>query len=166
MLEGLDAINWREIKHWWGTAEDIPDLIRGLASPDKAQREAAYSDLENKIAHQQELCQVSPAVAPFLVELLDENIEDKHFIIYLLTDLACGGYYDERSKHWSEESYAKVAIHKSKFESYLSHPDGKVQRATKSLLWGIENREQKRTSELDGERDQHNHPRNISSDDP
>ena len=147
MLEDLESVNWRELRHWWGTAEDIPELIRGLAAPEKAQREAAYSLLLERIDHQQELCQASSAVAPFLVELLDEEIEDKHLIVYLLTDLACGGYYDSLSKHWSDEAYAKVVMHKSRYEQLRTHPDNKVREAIEELLLALERRKDKENSE-------------------
>jgi hypothetical protein len=34
VLEGLDDIDWAALKHAYGTAEDVPELIRNLGSGD------------------------------------------------------------------------------------------------------------------------------------
>ena len=34
-LEKLDSIDWASLKHAYGSAADVPDLIRALASSDK-----------------------------------------------------------------------------------------------------------------------------------
>ncbi len=41
MLEGLDKINWKNLQHAYGSANDVPDLIRALAL------EAPLGDIED-----------------------------------------------------------------------------------------------------------------------
>jgi hypothetical protein len=39
MLEGLEDIDWGSLGHAYGTATDVPDLLRALASPLPKERE-------------------------------------------------------------------------------------------------------------------------------
>lgn len=43
MLENLDKINWAELSHAYRPANDVPGLLRQLASPDQAVRDKTYS---------------------------------------------------------------------------------------------------------------------------
>jgi hypothetical protein len=38
MLEGLKGVRWGELSHAYGPADDVPDLIRAVASANKAKR--------------------------------------------------------------------------------------------------------------------------------
>jgi len=43
MLEGLARIDWANIRHCYGPATDLPDLLRDLISSDLQRREEALS---------------------------------------------------------------------------------------------------------------------------
>ena len=41
MLEELDRIDWKKLQHAYGSAKDVPDQIRALASNDDEIRKQA-----------------------------------------------------------------------------------------------------------------------------
>jgi hypothetical protein len=58
--------NWRELKHAYGSAEDIPEIISAL-TPDPAS--LAWEDLWSRVCHQGTTYSASPAVLPFLLSV-------------------------------------------------------------------------------------------------
>ena len=52
MLEQLDEVAWASLSHAYGSADDVPELIRAPASPDGELRESALSELYGNIVHQ------------------------------------------------------------------------------------------------------------------
>src|SRR5713226_2305511 len=94
MLEQLDSIAWSELTHAYGSASDVPNQIRALASKHQKTREQALWELYGNIFHQGTRYQATPHAIPFLYELLGfEDIPDRHEIVYLLVSLALG--YEE-----------------------------------------------------------------------
>lgn len=91
MLEGLERVNWDRLTHAYGRAGNVPDLIRGLASPDDSVREQAGYGLASTIFHQGTRYRASAPAAPFLFEVL-EAPETRGIVplINLLVMLAVG----------------------------------------------------------------------------
>lgn len=91
-LDGIDKINWAELIHAYGPAEDVPDLLKALASDDQAQRENAFYELYGNIFHQGTRYQATPKAIPFIVNILEsqESAEAKIELIHLLVNLALG----------------------------------------------------------------------------
>jgi len=58
--------NWRELKHAYGSAEDIPEIISAL-TPDPLS--PAWDDLSSRVCHQGTTYSASPAVLPFLLSI-------------------------------------------------------------------------------------------------
>ena len=58
--------NWRELKHAYGSAEDIPEIISAL-TPDPTS--PAWEDLWSRVCHQGTTYSASPAVLPVLLSL-------------------------------------------------------------------------------------------------
>lgn len=69
MLDGLDKVNWGSLKHAYGAATDVPDMIRRLASSDDAVRDGALHDAYGNIFHQGTRYTATPKAIPFLIEL-------------------------------------------------------------------------------------------------
>jgi len=85
MLEGLDLVDWKSLQHAYGSAIDTPQYIRLLASADEGERKKAYDHLISAVNHQGSVYSVTPAVVPFLIELLnDQNTPERHNILRLL----------------------------------------------------------------------------------
>lgn len=91
MLEGLDRIDWSSLRHACGSASDVPEQIRALASTSKPEREQALNDLLGNIWHQGTVYEASAYAVPFLIELVREPaVEGKVGILELLDCLAAG----------------------------------------------------------------------------
>jgi hypothetical protein len=88
MLEGLYNINWSELSHAYGSAEQVPEWIRALASPNKEEREDALEQLVVSVNHQGSVYSATPHVVPFIIELLQGNAPDKLSLIYMLHGFA------------------------------------------------------------------------------
>jgi HEAT repeat protein len=94
VLEGLDAVDWAALEHAYGSAADVPELIRSLRSPDATIRKAAMWNLYGNVFHQGSRYEASAHAAAFLLELLaDPATPDRLAVLRLLADLAIG--YDE-----------------------------------------------------------------------
>lgn len=105
MLEGLDEINWSQLHHAYGEANNVPQLIRKLLSKNEQERNEAISDLFQIVWHQGTVYEASSYAVPFLYELLKSpETPDKLSIAFLLANLATGrnGLYkrldDEKEK--------------------------------------------------------------------
>lgn len=94
MLEGLEAIDWSQLEHAYGTAGDVPGQIRALLSPEAEQRDRALWHLYGNIFHQGTRYEASAYAVPFLLELAgDAGTPNRASVLGLLTSLAIG--YDE-----------------------------------------------------------------------
>lgn len=95
MLEGLDAVDWPNLKHAYGPAADVPGQLRDLASPEKEVRDKAAWHLYGNIFHQGTRYEATPHAVPFIYEILAAaEPEQKAELVDLLVHLALG-YPDE-----------------------------------------------------------------------
>src|SRR4051794_17110631 len=91
-LSRLSEIDWSSLGHSYGSAEDVPDMLRGLISPDAGVRDASYSALENSLDHQGvQRWEATARAVPFLLGLLtDPQTPDRDCILHLLGEFAIG----------------------------------------------------------------------------
>ena len=107
MLEGLDKIEWDKLGHAYGPAEDVPDLIRDLASPDEGVRNDAWHALHGNIWHQGTVYEATAYAAPFFIELLEApEVLAKHEILAYLARLSTGTSY--KAVHSQSSLYDKL----------------------------------------------------------
>jgi hypothetical protein len=66
MFEGMDLVPWHKLKHAYGTADDVPGLIRALASSSTETRKEAYLEFHGNIWHQGTMYEATPYAVPFL----------------------------------------------------------------------------------------------------
>jgi hypothetical protein len=93
MLDGLDDISWQSLRHAYGSASDVPVLLRALAVPGPGQ-EAALYELFGNIWHQGTVYEASSYAVPFLVELAAEpGLTRRDEILGLIGALANGKSY-------------------------------------------------------------------------
>lgn len=91
MLERLDTVDWADLTHAYGRADDVPGQIRSLSSAEPDVREKALHALYGNIFHQGTRYEASSYAVPFLVELLaDQATPDRPAILELLAHLAIG----------------------------------------------------------------------------
>lgn len=88
-LAGLDDVEWDELEHAYGTAEDVPDRLRALATGDEDARRDARYWLSGSIHHQGTIYSATAPAVPFLVRLAcDPATNDRAWIVRFLADLA------------------------------------------------------------------------------
>ncbi len=89
MLNKLNSVNWAEFEHAYGTAEDVPAMIRKLLSEDEEERQIAQEMLYIGPFHQETVTSCLPYVVRFLIELLgNETTPDRAWITEYLAHTA------------------------------------------------------------------------------
>ncbi|OLZ59364.1 hypothetical protein AVW11_26555 [Streptomyces amritsarensis] len=68
-LDGLDTRPWSSLSHAYGSAEDVPDLLRALAGADVDAAKEALSGLYGSVLHQGTVYAASAEAVPFLAEI-------------------------------------------------------------------------------------------------
>ncbi|MER8235673.1 hypothetical protein [Streptomyces sp. NPDC094049] len=68
-LDGLDAFPWASSSHAYGSAEDIPDLLRALTGTDPDEGDEALSELYGSVLHQGTVYAASAEAVPFLTRI-------------------------------------------------------------------------------------------------
>ncbi len=91
MLEQLQRVDWTALTHAYGSASDVPGLLRNLAVDDPQARQEAYWELYSSIFHQGTRYPAAAPAVPFLIELLaDPSTPDRHELLVLLAHLVSG----------------------------------------------------------------------------
>lgn len=95
-LDGLDAINWARLEHAYGSAKDVPGLLRDLASRDKERGEKAVHAFYGNIWHQGTIYEATSYAIPFLLRIVaDEANPLRADTLMLLSSLAYGHSYHD-----------------------------------------------------------------------
>lgn len=110
MLEGLDSIHWSRYYHAYGSADDIPGLVRAFTSPDSELRGRACYDLMNRLAHQGTRWEASHLAIPFLCELVKEpSTPDRSSVMMCMLRIALGdSWLDESTLPYPPSRFAVV----------------------------------------------------------
>ncbi|MFD3531251.1 PBS lyase [Streptomyces sp. NPDC058664] len=88
MLTGIEEVDWASLGHAYGPADDVPELLRGLASADPAERETALDAMYGAVHHQGDVYDSTLACIPFLLELVaDPGVQDRGSLVELLTSI-------------------------------------------------------------------------------
>ncbi|GGU71509.1 hypothetical protein GCM10010275_02040 [Streptomyces litmocidini] len=148
MLTGIEEVDWASLGHAYGPADDVPELLRGLASADPAERETALDGMYGAVHHQGDVYDSTLACIPFLLELVaDPSVQDRGCIVELLTSI--GGIEldddEELDELCSEEeefipaanyamAAAAIAAGADVFLGLVSDPDPEVRLAAPCAL--------------------------------
>src|SRR5262249_8727234 len=96
LLESLDSIDWGSLDGWYGPAAAVPGVLRSFLTPIAEIRDWAIEEISSAVFHQGTIYSASPAVIPFLFELLEnEEVRDKEEVVTLLTAMAGCCVYEE-----------------------------------------------------------------------
>ncbi|MER6999225.1 HEAT repeat domain-containing protein [Streptomyces sp. NPDC000410] len=88
MFTGIDEVDWASLRHAYGPADDVPELLHGLASADPAEREGALDGMYAAVHHQGDVYDSTLACIPFLLELVaSPEVQDRGAIVELLTSI-------------------------------------------------------------------------------
>ncbi|CCK32188.1 hypothetical protein BN159_7809 [Streptomyces davaonensis JCM 4913] len=92
MFTGIDEVDWASMRHAYGSAEDVPALLRGLASADPAERETALDGMYGAVHHQGDVYDSTLACVPFLFALAARpDLPDRGAIVELLVSIGGEG---------------------------------------------------------------------------
>ncbi|MFJ5073184.1 HEAT repeat domain-containing protein [Streptomyces sp. NPDC088553] len=69
LLAGLDGVDWTGMHHAYGSAEDVPGLLRRVCGDNEASRDSALASLFSNIFHQGTRYSASPHAVPFLARI-------------------------------------------------------------------------------------------------
>lgn len=151
-LAGLDEIDWSALSHAYGSAEDIPDLLRRLAGAGSAANKAgeAYGidetddageaandadeiigDLWSSICHQGSVYSASVAAAPFLAQIAAAGVATVA-ALHLLGSIAQAA--DPREVGDAEPVRAAVAACFDLLAPLLESPDVDIRAAAIFVL--------------------------------
>jgi hypothetical protein len=93
MLDQLDDIPWKRLRCLDGTAEHIPEAVRGLLSADRSTVERSYWRLENYVVAQGTVYEAGTYLPPILLKALDLAVHPFH-VLNLLFQLGHGSAED------------------------------------------------------------------------
>ena len=90
LLDALDTVAWGELKHNYGPAADIPDLLCTIAHGDAEQAQKAAGTMDNHLYHQGGwVCSAATAALPFLLSLAaDPRIAGRVDLVETVTSIA------------------------------------------------------------------------------
>ncbi|MFF2078673.1 HEAT repeat domain-containing protein [Kitasatospora sp. NPDC058162] len=88
MFKGMHEIDWSRLRHAYGTAEEVPELLRALGSADEEERGEALRRYYSAVHHQGDITACTTATLPFLFELAaDAGRPGRASVIELLVDI-------------------------------------------------------------------------------
>ena len=103
----LNQIPWKKLPHAYGSADDVPDLLRALrtAAPDLRGEESPLWQLFGNIWHQGTVYEATAYAVPFLLEIAaDKETLDRCGVLGLLAEIAKASSY-----RWANDAHAAVA---------------------------------------------------------
>ncbi|MFF7251183.1 hypothetical protein ACFZBU_45880 [Embleya sp. NPDC008237] len=65
----IDDIDWASLGHAYGSAEEVPALLRAIGSADTKERTTAFDEFHASVCHQNSVYDATAASIAFLVEL-------------------------------------------------------------------------------------------------
>ena len=74
LFASIDEIPWSVLNHNYSTAEDIPQLLRDLASAHGDRTHAAFDELFEMVWHPESLSEATPYTVPFVVEIIEKTV--------------------------------------------------------------------------------------------
>src|SRR5258708_7997969 len=131
MLEGLDQINWHQLEHAYGVADDVPEWLKTLAFQDEND---ALTQLSLSLCHQGTVYSASACAVPFLIELLtSETMRGKEGLLHLLAGMAQGNAY-----HYQHlEFYPEASRQDPTFQRELAEEVRWVERTREAVRRGL-----------------------------
>ncbi|MDO0931063.1 HEAT repeat domain-containing protein [Streptomyces sp. DG2A-72] len=129
MFTGIDEVDWAALRHAYGSAEDVPGMLRGLASADPAEREIALDGMYGAVHHQGDVYDSTLACVPFLFALAGrEGVPDRCGIVELLVSIGGDGGAELLG---GSQAMAHTAVRASAgvFARLVGDPDAGVRRA-------------------------------------
>ncbi len=106
MLEGLDQVPWAKLRHAYGSARDVPDLLRKLPDPDPEVRRQVMHELYGNLFHQGTRYPATPYAIPFLIELCgDPGVPGRGELLEYWGHLIAGDFSVRERPMWGDGTH-------------------------------------------------------------
>ncbi|MER5760044.1 hypothetical protein [Streptomyces sp. NPDC002082] len=129
-LDGLDSRPWSSLSHAYGSAQDVPDLLRALAGTDVDAADEALSELYGSILHQGTVYAASAEAVPFLARIAAGGHRPADVLVLL------GGLARSEDEHGVAPGAVRAAVvdRLPLLLPLLAAPEGEVRRTT---AWAV-----------------------------
>ena len=107
--ESISCVPWNDIKVASGSAEQVPDALIGLLSPDEETQNRSYWRLDNEVVLQSDLYEAAYYVIPILVQMLADKVPHGRERIYDLLYEIANGYAPAASSCRTRDGEARDA---------------------------------------------------------
>ena len=149
ILESLDKIDWASLSHAYGSAEDVPGLIRQRASTNPKEAEEAEGGLFGTIWHQGTVYEATAYAVPFLVELIERQMtHSREGLVLLLASISEGSSYLEVHKshsHFASQDQDEIEAKLIKELEWKTRARDAVQRYAESYWTLLDDSSQRTT---------------------
>lgn len=132
MLRGLDGPAWGALEHAYGTADDIPEVIRAVASADEDEADEAVDELFGAVFHQGTVYSATVAAVPFIAELaVAPEVHHRSTLVTLL-----GAMADPAEAYGTEVDAVRAAVTAQvpRLLPLLADPDPRVRESAAYAL--------------------------------
>jgi len=103
LLQGLDAVPWADLQHAYGSAGDVPALLRSLLDPDPKVRSEVLSSLYCNVFHQGTRFPASSYVVPFLIEMCaSPQVPNRYDLLHFWGSLITGYFSVQERPCWGD----------------------------------------------------------------
>ncbi|MER5470950.1 HEAT repeat domain-containing protein [Streptomyces sp. NPDC002685] len=110
VFRGIDEVDWASMEHAYGNAADVPELLRGLASPSPQERETALDGMYGAVHHQGDVYDSTLASIPFLFRLVGHvELPDRGGIVELLASIGGSDAGDGWGEHDEQDEQGEIA---------------------------------------------------------
>jgi HEAT repeat protein len=131
VFTGINEVDWASLRHAYGSAEDVPGLLRGLASADPAERAAALDGMYGAVHHQGIVYDSTLACVPFLLALVAcQEIPDRGGLLELLISIGGG----EGTEHHRATVHTAVRAGAGTFAVLTGDRDSGVRQAAAAAV--------------------------------
>ncbi|MFC9816045.1 HEAT repeat domain-containing protein [Streptomyces virginiae] len=88
MINDIESVAWASMGHAYGPADDVPQWLRGMTSPDSEVRDKAFSSFYSAAHHQGDVYSCTVASLPFLFAMADDpSTPDRARVVALLVSI-------------------------------------------------------------------------------
>lgn len=134
MFNGLDDIDWASMEHAYGSAAEVPSLLRAMRSANAEERTEAFGEFYGAVYHQNSVYEPTAASLPFLFEMAcDTDTPDRAAVVQLIVGIGDdalsrldGDYLDLPVL---EAAVAHMRQHADALVALTADPDPEVRRA-------------------------------------
>ncbi|MEV6036530.1 hypothetical protein AB0L65_35620 [Nonomuraea sp. NPDC052116] len=134
LFAGLDEIRWGRMRHAYGSAAEVPGLLRDLVDPDPAVRESALDGIYGAVHHQGDVYPCTVAAIPFLLRIAERpDLPGRPGVVELLAGMGSAEDPTELSGPYRQANQAVEAAYPL-WERLLEDADPRVRGAVLEVL--------------------------------